>query len=379
MSNEEEHAGAIWSVIPFYEVSESRQGTHLTISAHGRPRFIVPRKSKWLHVVLRGILPWYKYLGGVVQHWRSAKSGQPSLLENELLSDLREFLGIKAFDSLAYIGTPGPYSKNTVFFLGPDHVGPVVKVGASEAAANLLKNEAETLGLFKNHHLLADTVPSVLWSGDWKGMFLVVLSYLKGVHVGPTFSRLIRQYLSSLGEMSFVDAPFIGSKMHHGIIRRSEQLSRRLSHPWNETIDRGIDVLEGTLQNHSGMVLSHRDFSYWNIRKGGNGLKVFDWEYASNEYLASYDMFHFYFHRIALERKWDRSAVESAKALGDDIGKNILFKTARNTRAELIGYLLDLALTYLESTDGDDSRSVVLQNYYSFINELCGQREVIKR
>jgi hypothetical protein len=159
--------------------------------------------------------------------------------------------------------------------------------------------------------------------------------------------------------------------MHTNISRRSNQLAGLLSREWLSSIRLGLNFVESQLTGYDlGAVLSHRDFSYWNMRAHKGGLIVFDWEYASAGYLPSYDFFHFHLHPIAINRKWSSAEILKMIMFSDDWARRS--KSSMDyAKAELVAYLLDLSLTYLDANNGDERGSVILQNYRELIDTIC--------
>ncbi|MCB7128701.1 MAG: phosphotransferase, partial [Candidatus Brocadiales bacterium] len=338
-------------------------------------RFIVPRDSgaaeRGLAVFLpahkRSALKWYQW-------WlRIGNGARPGYFrETGLLQEMKSFLGLQPLRTLLSVGAPGPYSKNTLVFVnGRGAVGPIIKVGVSPAAVALLQNEAKWLASLGDKPALASHIPQLLWSGEWRGFFLLVQSCMEGKRVGTRFASSFGRFLTCLQTAETRRQGFIGSKMHRDMRRRYAELRPLLSPAWIDIIERSLARLESAFADTDVvMVVAHRDFAHWNLRQGSQGLVVFDWEYASEEYLPQYDYYHFHFHPLACRREWEDSDLKSALALARRTTTALHSMAGMPPYVTLLAYLLDLSLTYLKSTSGEDKGAPVIRNYYKLIGAL---------
>ena len=76
----------------------------------------------------------------------------------------------------------------------------------------------------------------------------------------------------------------------------SGSLRERVSDDWQKRLQKGIDVCESLLVDETiPLGLCHRDFVPWNTYLQRDRLYVFDWEYATEQGIPFWDIFHFVF------------------------------------------------------------------------------------
>jgi hypothetical protein len=158
--------------------------------------------------------------------------------------------------------------------------------------------------------------------------------------------------------------------MYKKLLVRIEKLQGSMTAKWQARAAKTFRLLErGFLDRPINMCVAHRDFVPWNIRVKNAKVFVFDWEYASSGYLPLYDVFHFMLFPIAL-----RSEV-SCQKLGK-VCKNIETISKKEFPAgasvlaahQLLAYMLDLSLLYLDANNGQDAEDRILAQYAKLID-----------
>lgn len=278
-------------------------------------------------------------------------------------STLREVAAFAGFDpalSTVSAGTPGPYNKPSVLFMtdGGEPVA-IAKVTGSEVNRALLRNEGAWLERWERAGVLTGHRPSKIKIGEAGG----VLVLLQTVGSGPVL-RLhapLRQghleILSAVQSSCAEPVPFLGSDMHKAMHRRFAACGDALDHVWRERLDRALAILDAGLAHADvPMVPAHRDFVPWNMRRTKSGLFVFDWEYASDGCVPLYDLYHYVLMPRTVRRSL--SVADARRAIGTVRGAAIRLPDgaakAQRAALQLLAYLLNLCLDYLEANRGRD-------------------------
>jgi hypothetical protein len=121
------------------------------------------------------------------------------------------------------------------------------------------------------------------------------------------------------------------------------------------------------------MQLAHRDFVPWNMKEDDKGkIFLFDWEYAEIQYLPMYDLFHFQLMPLVLRRKVKRkdiyNCIREIQKIKNPISTRLFYKP----KVQMLAYLLDTSLFYLDSKDGECSpKSILYNGYLDMIRVMC--------
>ncbi|HOX85638.1 MAG TPA: hypothetical protein PKW76_03875 [bacterium] len=191
------------------------------------------------------------------------------------------------------LGTPGPHRKPVIKAMTRDHktLG-FVKVAWNDNSRKSVINECEILT-----HFACDKidfiVPHILYNGEFKNQYISIQSSPKE----GAFSSI-----KKLTEFH-VNAVICMSKLHH----REKNLPDSLF--WQQIMSRiksikspyMINVLHSSIHDIQDYFksrpiifhLSHGDFTPWNTVVLKNKLYIYDWEEATYERPAGYDLFHF--------------------------------------------------------------------------------------
>jgi hypothetical protein len=295
------------------------------------------------------------------------------LQETSLLRDIKQAVGEAVAGSIARIGTPGPYSKNTVLFLNVEGepVG-VAKVGTSVASGELLANEAQWLTRLATTALSAQ-VPRLIWTEHRAGTHILVQSAVSGDWGGNLLGQMQLRFLSQLQSIGEPFSGYRGSSMEGALNKSFAMLQNKLSSAWARRAKMGLRILEEKLPAaHLPMVVAHRDFAGWNTRQSGNAVFVFDWEYAREGYVPLYDLFHYMLMPAAV-----RKYVTSSQALNVVVdvvgyGRRLTWggEKIANAELQLLAYLLDICLFYLESNNGNDTGDIVVHRFGELIDRF---------
>ncbi len=362
---------------PIVDLAQAQAGTHfvypntckpcfvLPLDRHARKAglsFFIPLPSRAL-LFLRWLYCLTNYLYEVVH-----------LAETKFTEAIKVPWNKGGVATVIKLGTPGPHAKNTVLFLDSQHVPlAIMKIGNTEMAAHLLKNEARWLEALSNNSHLLDRCPKLVETGQLDDGYIIVQSVGVGRFSGYGLSDSHIEFLTIFQSGFLSRDTYKTSKMHKEMYARFSSLNARLSQAWIKRAQWALDTLEVQLgARHITMTAAHRDFTPWNTRLTPRGVFVFDWEYASEGYLPLYDLFHFLLLPIAVKN--DISS-EQIKIILKRVSKygSMLGNGANKIEAaefQLLAYLLDLSLMYLESRDGKDFGYVILNRYAKLIDSF---------
>ncbi|MFD0657939.1 hypothetical protein [Thermocatellispora tengchongensis] len=183
---------------------------------------------------------------------------------------------------------------------GPEGLLAYVKIGDSDRARALVRNEAATLRALADEPLKTVCPPAVLHHGEWRGLEVLALAPLP---VPSRAARVCRR----------VPAPLV-----HAAVREIAALRPGEPHSW------------------------HGDFAPWNLARGADGrLLVWDWERFGSGVPLGFDAVHLFFHR-ALRRMRPEDAARAcvAQALPTLAPYGLSAARARRTACH---YLITLA------------------------------------
>lgn len=230
--------------------------------------------------------------------WRQRGSVDvPSFLE-DLESDLADLLGVASVACAVRFGTAGLYAKTAALAIDRDGEAlACAKLADAPAARDALIHEARILGRLAGEALLDKRIPAVLFDGVWQGYRLLVTTVSDCAAAPSHFCALHRDFLDRLRFGTARRSLFANTSMWRGMCDRRETLCpegrRRFLDLESRLSGQAIDVW-----------MAHGDFAAWNTRCCGNGLFVFDWEYAREEATPGWDLFHFHLaHWAALGKR----------------------------------------------------------------------------
>jgi hypothetical protein len=361
---------------PLWCLSTRDSASHRAVSDLRRTRFIVPVQRKLASLGLATFLPAGKRLAmQAMESLTMRSSPAPAWLrETELLHELKHVVGNPQAVTIARIGTPGPYTKNTVLFMGPEGEPlAIAKVGTTDAAAALLCNEARWLQRMAQTPL-AVQVPGLLQITERASACVLLESAGVGEPGGgrrPQPEHI--HFLAQLQQVAASRPAFDGSRMQSALHQGVASLHGKLSDPWRRRATDTLTVIERELGSAPvPMVAAHRDFAGWNMLETADRLLVFDWEFAREEYAPLYDLLHYHLMPIAVRKDVSvgraRSALRSVMAEAASLPEGAL--KCHGAAAQMLAYLLDVCLFYLESNDGDDRGDMVVLRYGKLIDRF---------
>lgn len=353
--------------------------SHFAYPATNAPRFFLPLQKQAANAGLLFFLSTKKRIALAARHLTSRLLGHAKAcaLETELLTQVKAFACHPSAFSIVSVGTPGPYNKHTVLLVDANGFPlSLAKVASTPAAVTLLENEAHWLTYLGGSNNLKDRIPDFAGSQHFSsGSFVLLQSIGIGSQAGNPLQEEHVRFINDLHEFGSVSRSYLASDMRKAMYARLEKVGANLSSAWSSRAEKSLKILDEQLVGAElPMLAAHRDFAPWNTRQTAHGLFVFDWEYASEDYVPLYDLFH-YVLMPAASRK-DLTTSDARAALRTILAFEQLLGENKTTMADfqLLAYLIDLCLFYLDSNNGRDIGDKIVYRYATLIDTFSDWR-----
>lgn len=215
-----------------------------------------------------------------------------------------QFAGEKVAFAVS-LGTPGAHRKPVVQIMNRrGEILGYAKIAGGENTIPLIENEVETLRSLSRLEVSSFTFPRLLHSGRWNGSAVCIQSS-PGEKSRPAPKEMVPAYLAILKELAEVNPQQLtlgASGYWKGILNRSG----RLQNPYYaHVLEQGISKIQEWVGKEKVYFhFRHGDFAPWNMKRVGDIIFIFDWEYASPEAPAGWDLFHFWVQTLSLLKKW---------------------------------------------------------------------------
>lgn len=321
------------------------------------------RAKKWMARLLSRMglsRLWMSDLIVIAQKALKSQRAHPRGLRNLL----REVLDRPDIEVALSAGTTGYYRKVTAQVMSPDGcILAYAKIADTEQTRNLLDNEANILKRLENIRLITAEVPKLLYHGTCGRDTVFIQSTLEDLSYGPRW--LDERHISFLVELfhrTAVHKPLKECLLLFRVEERLKRLRERISESWYHRIRTVLKRMIEQSGNYKILQgLSHGDFAPWNTFLHQDKLFVFDWEYAWEESIPFWDIFHFVIqHGVLVE------GLDASKLLGELTGENGSLLPLLHQYAERLGihpslstkllllYLCDVSSFYLETYMQDE-------------------------
>lgn len=191
------------------------------------------------------------------------------------------------------LGTPGPQRKPVIQILSGrgERLG-YAKVGWNEVTSRLVEREANALETLKTHPKGFDT-PQIIFAGQWRNKLLCVQSAPTGRTL-PASAKLNLAFVQAVNDLAGLERreqKIENSRLWKNLDRRMEQSgdsdARQLLRQAAQSIS---TAMRGRMIPFHA---SHGDFTPWNAARLRHRLYLYDWESASFDRPAGYDLCHF--------------------------------------------------------------------------------------
>lgn len=362
---------------PIMQVSPATLATHCSYPPGKDERLIVPLDGSLRRKGLNFFLPLKKRTALRLRSLTRLLSGTTEhthFRESQVMQAIKNLAGDPSLHTVISIGTPGPYRKYTVLLLNNEGTQvAVAKIGTTPKAIDQVRKEAHWLRVLTAEPAMRHCTPAFIAEDNSADAWIVVQSVCTGKFVDTVLGPPQLQFLSAFQQLFQEELMFRDSVMYRDIAGRFARLQSRLSPAWVNRTKRALSVLEAGLAHVTMRVVgAHRDFAPWNMRLQGGRLAVFDWEYASTGYLPLYDLFHFHLVPIAVKSIVSpsrlRRILEDVARQGASLGKPTRKPYA--PALQLLAYLLDVSLFYLESNEGVETGDAIVQCFSGLIDDF---------
>ncbi len=356
-----------------FSLAEAENASHYLYPSPSHSRLILPKDTQYSKVALQFFSNKRQRLKMLLQ--RALTKESLYCVENDCMNSLKIAAGYPNAYPAVSLGTPGPYNKQTVLLLDNSYMPiSITKVGANNQTSLLLKNEAYWLKTVNMNASLATFIPSVVQDSSVNSLFFLTQTVNTGT---PSKWHLTEQHTKFLTLLQDTVDPtfhFGDSDMHSALSYRLQTLNGEMSKNWQQRADIALNHIIKTFENTEiPMVLAHRDFVPWNIKNDSNGIFVFDWEYTSQGYFPLYDIFHFIVMPLALKNKLSLNNIEDILRKAEIFGLSLNNGASKicHSKIQLLGYLLDVCLFYLESNNGNSVDDNIVNHYGLLIDKIC--------
>ena len=319
----------------------TRMRTFVVLPSPNRVRWLFPRGSRQLSLAALQIYAPYAPAARLLKvalsfiiraGWQSWVGHKVTLGSREALpvEDLvAELSGERSPVFALSLGTPTPFRKLTIQVMRPNgQILGYIKLPLTNAATEHLRHEAEILQRLSEFSSLNPHIPKVLYASDWDGSYILFLSP-GPVSPGPVeYDRPHEDFLSHLRNIHQLIKP--GPVLLEEVAARWHKAETLLDSKWRALGQAALARAKRELDGRTVRCgVAHGDFAPWNTHMGDGRLYVFDWECASWEAPASWDIFHF--------------KTQVASLLNKKSDMHISWDCRSGERASLLLYLLNSA------------------------------------
>jgi hypothetical protein len=215
------------------------------------------------------------------------------------------------------LGTEMRFRKLTVQVMRPDgEILGYIKLPLTDAAAERVRHEAETLNHLWSFAALRLHIPRVLYSGEWGDGSILFQSGGPSRPGAVLFNRQCEEFLQLLWGIRTIEKP--GHVLWEEVAARWRKAEPSLASGWQAL---GQAALAKAKRELDGVMIpcsvEHGDFAPWNTRMGGGRLYVFDWESASWEAPILWDIFNFKTQVAALLNKKNDMHISGDRRSGE--------------------------------------------------------------
>lgn len=348
-------------------------GEYLLLPSRRRPRLLVPRGRRAAVGAIRG----YGVGRSRSARWQAAglAAGMATGLAPLLLRDrvrvtrpapaadatpiasidahLADVLGTEVLVSM-YLSAPRANRKPVLQVLSPDgRTLAYAKVGVDPLTCRLVRDETVALTTLAAADLKRTTVPTVMHSGRWHGLELLLQSPLPVAdqrrRPTPELVAAAQAEVASIG--GHPGGPLSLSRYWARLTDRIEALPTGTSADTLAELTARIAKAFGAVQLRTGAW--HGDWTQWNTAGSGDRLLVWDWERFAPSVPVGYDALH-----CALQTEVVNHLAEPAQAAGRAVATAdaVLAPfglSGDHARATVLAYLTELACRYLEDRQAE--------------------------
>lgn len=288
---------------------------------------------------------------------------QTYLINKDFEKVVKKIFGRNDIQYSIFFGTPGVHCKMVGQISIGNNILGYFKVTDSKLVHKLFQTEFELLSYLQGVGI--DSVPTPICIENIDEEYAYFQTTKKTINsiLPIQYDELINEFLCGLSKKTSKEVEYKKSLLYRNIHdvnfgKKSTRYEKKYLHY--------LTLLDTKLANGTvNMCVAHRDFTPWNMFIENEELFVFDWEYASRDYLPMMDMFHFEIqHKIMDEGLESEELVEYI----DKNWERYRLYISENTTLEacwiLHAYLLDFIALYVsrnENLSNDELKSIEIR------------------
>lgn len=295
-----------------------------------------------------------------------------------LQDHLGDVLGEKKLAVAVSFGTPGPHRKPVLQLMNPrGRILGYAKVGWNESTIGLVRREEGVLARLRGVHFSTATVPKVLHAGWWDGRYILVQDAPAGPArpSGHELSLRHLEFLRELRTLNLKQSQPVCSEPANGLVQRVATLRARGLHYYPHLLEQALArCVKRLVDVPTGSGFKHGDFTPWNILDENGKLFVFDWEYAEENALPGWDLFHFIVQTSVLIKGLDgRRCFQAVCRQSTARGGLAEFVMSAGATRQLLGplfflYVADIMSWHLlRDAEARDEKSQKLRDAWTYL------------
>jgi hypothetical protein len=260
---------------------------------------------------------------------------------------LQHFKSEKPLSFAYFTGTDSPHRKLAVQLMdGIGNIKGYAKISKNPAVKTLIQHEAAMLHYLQTLNLQTANIPNVLFSGAIANAHALLTDTLKTSKT-KSVTQLQKLHLDFLQELANKTVEPVKSNsdwLVNELRCRFMRVENRLTPEWKVRLEKAFEQIATQKEDLGQPVMSHGDFTPWNIFAADGKLYVFDWEYAHKKCTSGYDMVHY---QLSLPELQMQTISKQIKQVSDSLCR-FLDITRVTAAAHLLAYLCFHAMQYAE-------------------------------
>ncbi|NMD01162.1 MAG: hypothetical protein GYA62_15770, partial [Bacteroidales bacterium] len=262
--------------------------------------------------------------------------------------NIKEF---KADSFSVFTGTEGPNRKFLIEYNKRGTPFAITKIGFSNSAKQIIKNEFNTLNYFNDFKFRLFEVPKVLKVGENYVTLTLCRpkQYKNASDVTKLHINFFAEFYFHFSNKVLFDYKIIEENIQS--ILKTYSKNKKLKSDQILLIGLKLSELLNSIDQNKTLSLSfiHGDFTPWNMYLSKNKLFIYDWELSKQNYPLFYDLFHFVFQSEVLIHKADFNIIKKKiMALKNDrILSEMIDKYGVDINLNFKIYLLDIISFYV--------------------------------
>jgi hypothetical protein len=215
------------------------------------------------------------------------------------------------------------------------------KVGHTPLSAALVRRETEVLLDLQREPLTELVSPTVLHSGEWHGLEVLLMTALAPPHRGAPSWELPLAAMYELAQRRCSEPTPVG-----GSVYLADLAARVADLPAHRGLTRMFDrVSQDTAATELAFGRWHGDWAPWNTGSATRPLPVWDWERSRDGVPVGFDVVHFVLQQQLVQRA-DASTTAAAllRLAGDALGR--WYATTAQREATVLLYLTEIVQRY---------------------------------